>query len=124
MHETFVLVRLSYNEEKSQVSASKSNICGFVEIRMFIMSKNSTILSCTKYDFCNEDRYVDTCILLLVTFSQARIVQSVSRRIFFYPDVPGVESRKRLIFVLFPFFSTFKRSFILLWNFLLPYLKM
>jgi hypothetical protein len=31
------------------------NVYGSVEIRMFIMSKNSTVPCCTNFDFCNED---------------------------------------------------------------------
>jgi hypothetical protein len=32
----------------------RSNVYSCVEIRMYIMSKNSTLPICTKFDFCNE----------------------------------------------------------------------
>jgi hypothetical protein len=53
---------------------------------MYIMSKHSTILNRSKFDFRNDDRYKD--ILLSLNPSQAIIAQSVRRRIF-YPDVRG-----------------------------------
>jgi hypothetical protein len=100
------------------------NVYGYVEMWMYIMSKYSTIPNCSNFDFRNDDRY--KYILLSLNCSQAFIAQSVRRRIF-DQDVRGSYSIDARIFaVMLPSlsFCTFKCSFILLWNFLLAYLKM